>query len=120
MLIFLLGPSIAIFCHHDTRYFFAFSPALQAKVFRNPSERAGRLKPANKRSFRRHCFDASHFPLQAIPAEALLHFPDPLLPLILPIANAPPIEALTRPSRPTLPVISAPAAEILPSETVTG
>ena len=25
-LIFLLCPSIAIFCHHDSRYFFAFSP----------------------------------------------------------------------------------------------
>jgi hypothetical protein len=32
--------------------------------------------------------------------------------------RAPPIEALTCPSRPTLPGISAP--EILPSETVTG
>jgi hypothetical protein len=26
MLIFLLGPPIAIFSRHDTRYFFAFSP----------------------------------------------------------------------------------------------
>jgi hypothetical protein len=63
MLIFLLGPSIAIFCHHDTRYFFAFSPALQAKVFRNPSERARTFKASEQEIVQASLF--RRFPLSA-------------------------------------------------------
>ena len=32
MLIVLLGPPIAIFCRHDTRYFFAFSLSSTAVI----------------------------------------------------------------------------------------
>src|SRR5271170_2843057 len=62
--------------------------------------------------------DASHRPLQGTPADAPFHFPDPALPLSWPFAYAPWIETRTRPSRPTLPETSAPAAEIFPSVTV--
>jgi hypothetical protein len=53
-----------------------------------------------------------------MPADAPFHFPDPALPLSWPLAYAPLIETRTKPSRPTLPEISAPGAEILPSVTV--
>jgi hypothetical protein len=62
--------------------------------------------------------EASHRPLQGIPPDAPFHLPDPALPLSWPFAYAPPIETLTAPSRPMLPVTSAPTAEILPSEIV--
>src|ERR1700761_4104743 len=62
--------------------------------------------------------DACHLPLQGTPADAPFHFPDPALPLSWPFAYAPLIETRTRPSRPTLPETSAPAAEIFPSVTV--
>src|SRR5215471_11873524 len=66
-----------------------------------------------------YCRDASHRPLQGIPADAPFHFPDPALPLSCPFAYAPLIETRTRPSRPMLPDTLAPADEILPSLTVT-
>src|SRR5229473_3859355 len=62
--------------------------------------------------------EASHRPLHGIPADAPFHLPDPALPLSWPFANAPPIETRTIPSRPMLPVTSAPGAETLPSATV--
>jgi hypothetical protein len=62
--------------------------------------------------------EASHRPLHGIPADAPFHLPDPALPLSCPLANAPPIETRTIPSRPMLPVTSAPGAETLPSATV--
>src|SRR3984893_6295128 len=62
--------------------------------------------------------DASHRPLQGMPADAPFHFPDPALPLRWPFAYAPWIDTCTRPSRPMLPVMSEPAAETLPSVTV--
>src|SRR5579864_3952513 len=65
-----------------------------------------------------YCRDASHRPLHGTPADAPFHFPDPALPLSWPFAYAPWIETRTRPSRPTLPVTSAPAAETFPSVTV--
>src|SRR3982074_3560880 len=66
----------------------------------------------------RYWRDASHRPLHGTPADAPFHFPDPALPLSWPFAYAPPIETRTSPSRPMLPVTSAPAAETLPSVTV--
>src|SRR5229473_3821075 len=65
-----------------------------------------------------YCREASHRPLHGTPADAPFHFPDPELPLSWPFAYAPPIETRTSPSRPMLPVTSAPAAETLPSVTV--
>src|SRR5215470_16655184 len=53
-----------------------------------------------------------------MPPDAPFHFPDPALPLTCPFAYAPLIETRTRPSRPMLPVMLAPGAEILPSVTV--
>jgi hypothetical protein len=46
--------------------------------------------------------------------------PDPPLPLSWPIANAPLIDTRTRPLLATVPDMGAPAAETLPSATVTG
>src|SRR6202022_272995 len=66
-----------------------------------------------------YCRDASHRPLHGTPADAPFHFPDPALPLSWPLAYAPPIETRTSPSRPMLPETPAPAAETLPSVTVT-
>src|SRR6202790_3587917 len=65
-----------------------------------------------------YCREASHRPLHGTPADAPFHFPDPELPLSWPFAYAPPIETRTRPSRPMLPETPAPAAETLPSVTV--
>src|SRR6266851_2510103 len=65
-----------------------------------------------------YCREASHRPLHGTPADAPFHFPDPVLPLSCPFAYAPPIETLSSPSRPMLPETSAPAAETLPSATV--
>jgi hypothetical protein len=65
-----------------------------------------------------YCREASHRPLHGTPADAPFHLPDPALPLSCPFAYAPPIETLTSPSRPMLPETSAPAAETLPSATV--
>jgi hypothetical protein len=65
-----------------------------------------------------YCREASHRPLQGIPADAPFHLPDPVLPFSWPFAYAPLIETRTRPSRPMLLEMSAPAAEILPSVTV--
>jgi hypothetical protein len=66
-----------------------------------------------------YCRDASHRPLQGMPADAPFHFPDPALPLSCPFAYAPLIETRTSPSRPMLPETFEPADEILPSVTVT-
>src|SRR5882724_11608261 len=65
-----------------------------------------------------YCREASHRPLHGMPADAPFHRPDPALPLSWPFAYAPPIETRTSPSRPMLPETSAPAAETLPSVTV--
>src|SRR5260221_14752829 len=65
-----------------------------------------------------YCRDASHRPLHGTPADAPFHFPDPELPLSWPFAYAPAMETRTSPSRPMLPETLAPAAEILPSATV--
>src|SRR4030088_3668369 len=65
-----------------------------------------------------YCREASHRPLHGTPADAPFHFPDPTLPLSWPFACAPPIDTRTSPSRPTLPEMSAPAAETFPSVTV--
>jgi hypothetical protein len=46
--------------------------------------------------------------------------PDPALPLSWPLAKAPLIETRTKPVLATVPDIGAPAAETLPSLTVTG
>src|SRR5215469_1048631 len=53
-----------------------------------------------------------------MPPDAPFHFPDPALPLSCPFAYAPLIETRTRPPLPMLPETFAPAAEILPSVTV--
>src|SRR5882757_2612635 len=65
-----------------------------------------------------YCRNASHRPLHGTPADAPFHFPDPALPLSWPLAYAPAFVTRTSPSRPMLPVTSAPAAETLPSVTV--
>src|SRR4051812_7852926 len=64
--------------------------------------------------------EASQRPLQGIPPDAPFHLPDPALPLSWPLAEAPLIETRTSPLLATVPDIGAPAAETLPSATVTG
>src|ERR1700761_8930964 len=65
-----------------------------------------------------YCRDASHRPLHGTPADAPFHFPHPALPLSWPFAYAPLMDTRTSPSRPMLPDMLAPDAEILPSSTV--
>src|SRR3954453_1810486 len=67
-----------------------------------------------------YCREASQRPLQGMPPDAPFHLPDPALPESWPLAEAPLKDTRTAPPLPTVPEMGAPAAETLPSATVTG
>src|SRR3954447_22997859 len=91
------------------------SPA-PATAVRSADRRANRIIAIPQDYWR----EASQRPLQGMPPDAPFHLPDPALPESWPLAEAPLKDTRTAPPLPTVPEMGAPAAETLPSATVTG